>query len=180
MDRRPAGSVCIRLEYLVGGDIVVMKAAPTAEQLTADHAGLQAAIGDLACLVAESGGLSELLADVATFAVRAIPGAGGAGVMLLRVDRPDQMVEALAASAPFVAEIDRIQYVTLNEGPGIMAARELRTVRSGTLGGEKMWPRFGSRVGRLGVHSALSLPLLLPGKVVGAINVYARGKDVFD
>jgi GAF domain-containing protein len=30
------------------------------------------------------------------------------------------------------------------------------------------------------VHSALSLPLLLPDQVVGAINVYARGKDVFD
>jgi len=35
-------------------------------------------------------------------------------------------------------------------------------------------------VGRLGVHSALSLPLLLPGQVVGAINVYAHCKDVFD
>jgi GAF domain-containing protein len=43
-----------------------------------------------------------------------------------------------------------------------------------------MWPRFGPRVGRLGVHSALSLPLLLPDRVVGAINVYAYGKDVFD
>ena len=43
--------------------------------------------------------------------------------------------------------------------------------------------RFGPRVGRLGIHSALSLPLLLPNQVVpvvGAINVYARGKDVFD
>ncbi len=53
-------------------------------------------------------------------------------------------------------------------------------MRSGSLGGEKMWPRFGPRVGRLGVHSALSLPLLLPDQVVGAINVYAHGKDVFD
>lgn len=43
-----------------------------------------------------------------------------------------------------------------------------------------MWPRFGPRVGRLGVHSALSLPLLLPGQVVGAINVYARSKNAFD
>lgn len=43
-----------------------------------------------------------------------------------------------------------------------------------------MWPRFGRRVGRLGVHSALSLPLLLPDQVIGAINVYACGKDVFD
>jgi GAF domain-containing protein len=32
----------------------------------------------------------------------------------------------------------------------------------------------------MGVHSALSLPLLLPGQVIGAINVYAHGKDVFD
>ena len=54
------------------------------------------------------------------------------------------------------------------------------TVRSGSLGGEKMWPRFGPRVGRWGVHSALSLPLLLPDQVVGAINVYAYGRDVFD
>lgn len=43
-----------------------------------------------------------------------------------------------------------------------------------------MWPRFGPRVSRLGVHSALSLPLLLPEQVVGAINVYAHDKDVFD
>jgi hypothetical protein len=88
------------------------------------------------------------------------------------------MVEALAASAPFVAEIDEIQYVTLKEGPCITAALERRTVRSGSLGGEKMWPRFGPRVGRLGGHSALSLPL--SDQVIGAINVYAHGKDVFD
>ena len=152
----------------------------TSEQVSADDADLQAGIGNLAGLVAGSLGLPELLAEVASFAVGAIPGADGAGVTLLRVDRPDNMVAALAASAPFVAEIDEIQYVTLHEGPCITAALERRTVRSGSLGGEKMWPRFGPRVGRLGVHSALSLPLLLPDQVVGAINVYAHGKDVFD
>jgi GAF domain-containing protein len=152
----------------------------TSEQIVSDAADLRAGIGGLAGLVAGSVGLAEMLAEVAGFAVRAIPGADGAGVTLLRVDRVDNMVEALAASAPFVAEIDDIQYVTLKEGPCITAALERRTVRSGSLGGETMWPRFGPRVGRLGVHSALSLPLLLPGQVVGAINVYAHGKDVFD
>src|SRR5580692_7409190 len=147
----------------------------SAEQASADAADLRAGIDDLAGLVAGSLGLPELLTEVSTFAVRAIPGADGAGVTLLRVDRPDNMVEALAASASFVAEIDEIQYVTLKEGPCITAALQGRTVRSGSLGGEKMWPRFGPRVGRLGIHSALSLPLMLPGKVVGAINVYARG-----
>ena len=152
----------------------------SAEQDSADFADLQASLADLAGLVNSSLGLQELLAQVATFAARAIPGADGAGVTLLRVDRPDNRIEALAASAPFVAAIDEIQYVILNEGPCVTAALERRTVRSGSLGGEKMWPRFGPRVGRLGVHSALSLPLLLPGQVVGAINVYAHGKDVFD
>lgn len=152
----------------------------TPEQVDADAADLQTSLGDLAGLVTGTIGLPDLLERVATFAARAIPGADGAGVTCLRMDRSSNRVEALAASHPFVSEIDEIQYVTLNEGPCITAALEARTVRSGSLGGEKMWPRFGPRVGRLGVHSALSLPLLVPGQVVGAINVYAHDKDVFD
>lgn len=152
----------------------------TSEQARVDEADLQASLADLAGLVTGSLGLGELLAQVARFAARAIPGADGAGVTLLRVDRVDDRVEALAASDPFVAEIDKIQYVVLGEGPCITAALERRTVRSGSLGGERLWPRFGPRVGRLGVHSALSLPLLVPDRVIGAINVYAHGKDVFD
>jgi len=35
-------------------------------------------------------------------------------------------------------------------------------------------------VGRLGVHSVLSLPLMTPDGIVGAMNVYARAKEVFD
>jgi GAF domain-containing protein len=154
----------------------------TPEQLSADFAALQAGIDDLAGMVAGSLGLDELLAHVATLAVHAIPGAEGAGVTLLQNNHGEghNGVAASGASAPFVAAIDDIQYVTVNEGPYITAASERRTVRSGSLGGEKMWPRFGARVGRLGVHSVLSLPLLLPDQVVGTINVYAHDQDVFD
>jgi len=154
----------------------------TSEQLSADFAALQAGIDQLASLVAGSLGLDELLAQVATFAVHAIPGAEGTGVTLLQTnpEKGRNVVAALGASTPFVAAIDDIQYVTVNEGPSITAALEQRTVRSGSLGGDRRWPRFGPRVGRLGVHSVLSLPLLLPDQVVGAINVYAHDKDVFD
>jgi GAF domain-containing protein len=152
----------------------------SAEQARADEADLQASLADLAGLVAGSMGLQTLLGRVATFAVGAIPGADGAGVTLLRLESADDQVEAVAASAPFVEEIDAIQYRVLQEGPCMTAVLERRTVRSGSLDAEKMWPRFGPRVGQLGVHSVLSLPLLLPDKVVGAINVYAHGKDVFD
>lgn len=145
-----------------------------------DALELSASLTALADLVSDSFPLPDLLNQVATFAVRAIPGADGAGVTLLRGEPPHRQIETLAASDPFVAEIDELQYTTLDEGPCITAVLERRTVRTGSLGGEKMWPRFGPRVGRLGVHSALSLPLLIPGQVVGAINVYARSKNVFD
>ncbi|HEY3090966.1 MAG TPA: GAF and ANTAR domain-containing protein [Jatrophihabitantaceae bacterium] len=155
-------------------------ASLTPKQAALDAADLQASLADLAGLVAASMGLEDLLAQVAGFAARAIPGADGAGVTLLQVDRADNRVEVLAASAPFVTEVDEIQYIVLGEGPCITAALERRTVRSGSLGGEKLWPRFGPRVGRLGVHSVLSLPLPVADRVIGAINVYAHGKDVFD
>jgi len=146
------------------------------EQAAADAHDLEAGLSELASLVIGAEGLSEVLAHVATFAVRAIPGADGAGVTLLKVDRTDHMVQVLAASHPFVAEIDEIQYVALNEGPCITAALERHTVRSGSLGGEKMWPHFGPRVGRMGIHSALSLPLLLSGKVLGP-STCTRGRS---
>jgi len=160
------------------GAVPGARVQPNQGQPPSDVADLEESLRELAALVTGSLGLQDVLAHVATFAVRAIPGADGVGVTLLSAERG--VGQVLAASHPFVAEIDEIQYVTLNEGPCITAALERRTVRSGSLGGEKMWPRFGPRVGRLGVHSALSLPLLLSERAVGAINVYSREKDAFD
>jgi GAF domain-containing protein len=51
---------------------------------------------------------------------------------------------------------------------------------SGSLGGDSRWPRFGGRAARLGVHSVVSLPLITPDGVVGAMNVYAHDKNTFD
>jgi len=68
----------------------------------------------------------------------------------------------------------------IGQGPCISAAAEGRTMRSGSLGGDPRWPRFGPRAGRLGVHSVLSVPLRTPGGVLGAMNVYAHAHDAFD
>ena len=114
----------------------------------ADVMDLRASLDDLAGLVTEGLDLKEVLRRVATFAVTAVPGADGAGVTLLRPRGDGNEVEAVAASHAFVAEIDRIQYVTLNEGPCITAALERRTVRSGSLGGDDRGP--GSARGSAG------------------------------
>jgi GAF domain-containing protein len=53
-------------------------------------------------------------------------------------------------------------------------------MRSGSLGTDARWARFGSAAARLGVHSVLSLPLTTPHGVLGAMNVYAHAMDAFD
>ncbi|MGI8590450.1 MAG: ANTAR domain-containing protein [Nakamurella sp.] len=53
-------------------------------------------------------------------------------------------------------------------------------MRSGSLGGDRRWPRFGPRACRLEVHSVLSVPLRTPGGVLGAMNVCAHAHDAFE
>lgn len=144
-----------------------------------DAEELQASLRELAVVRIGTVPLAELLMRVATLAVQAVPGAEGAGVMLV-ADQVSDRVETVAASAPFVADIEAIQYDLLGEGPGVAAAAQRCTLWSGSLGGETRWPRFGPRVGRLCVHSVLCVPLLLHAELVGALTLYAHDKDVFD
>lgn len=139
-----------------------------------EQVDLSTSLTGLAGIVTGTIPLGGLLEQVARFGVGAIPGAEGVGVTLLEAGRADTVV----ASADFVRAVDDIQY-SIMEGPCVTAAAERRTVRSGFLSGDPLWPRFGPRVGRLGVQSALSLPLLIDDRVVGAMNVYARERDVF-
>jgi GAF domain-containing protein len=141
----------------------------------AEQDDLRTALSGLSQLATGSLSLTDALTHIAEFGVRAIPGADGAGVTLLHEDRPDTVV----ASTDFVREIDDIQY-RIGEGPCITAAATASTVRSGFLAAETRWPAFGTHMGRLGVHSVLSLPLIANDGVIGAMNVYAYAEDAFD
>ncbi|PZS20919.1 MAG: hypothetical protein DLM57_00215 [Pseudonocardiales bacterium] len=148
---------------------------PRADTNTDDEDDLRESLAALSTLATGELDLTDVLTRVAEFAVAAIPGADGAGLTLLEKGHGDTIV----ASAEFVADVDAIQY-TIGEGPCITAAHEGRTVRSGALGDDVQWPKFGPRVKQLGVHSVLSLPLVTPGGVVGAMNVYAHPLEAFD
>ena len=168
------------LSYPEAADCTVLgpgAAAPTATVMGCGMAAedaLSESLAGLSSLLIGSGNLEETLVRVAELAVLAIPRAEGSGLTLIEADRPQTVV----ATADFVRVVDDIQY-RLNEGPCVSAVAERRTFTSGNLGGEPQWPRFGPRVGRLGVHSALSLPLLITDRVVGALNVYATPRNAF-
>lgn len=141
----------------------------------AEDEDLQTSLAGLAGLASTRLPLTALLTRVAGLAVQAIPGADGAGLALLEEGRS----ETLVTTADFVADVDAVQY-SIGQGPCITAAAEARTVISGSLDTDVRWRRFGARIAALGVQSVVSLPLLTPDGVVGAMNVYARSPDVFD
>lgn len=145
----------------------------------ADKVDLQAGLRGIAALVADTRGMSELLGEVAAFATRAIAGVDGASVTLLQPQDGPLHVQTCAATEKFVGEIDAVQYEGLQEGPCITCMQTARVTVSGSLGSDGRWPHFGGSVARMGVHSALSLPLIVDGEVLGAINAYARTRDAF-
>jgi GAF domain-containing protein len=149
-------------------------------QLEADEVDLRVGLRHLSGMVAGARGVFDLLAEVAGFAAEAIPGVDGAGVALIDPSRSHPTLQATtSATAAFVHRIDAIQYEELHEGPCITCMETRRPAVSGSLGGDRRWPRFGGRVARMGVHSALSLPLIVGEQVIGAINCYADAQDAF-
>jgi transcriptional regulator with GAF, ATPase, and Fis domain len=122
--------------------------------------------------------LEEALTQIARITVQAIHGSDGAGLALLKTKGDPTVV----ASTSFVGEIDAIQY-QLGQGPCLSAVVDDRPVRSGSLTNDTRWPKFAARVARLGInsaHSSLSLPLRLPGTVIGSLNIYAHAQHAFN
>jgi transcriptional regulator with GAF, ATPase, and Fis domain len=148
-------------------------------QREADEGDLRTGLRSLSELVAGARDLFELLGKVAGFAADAIPGVDGAGVALIAAGKDVPTLQTTSATAGFVHEIDAVQYDELHEGPCITCMESRRTTVSGSLGADGRWPRFGGRVARMDVHSALSLPLIVGEHVVGAINCYSESHDAF-
>jgi len=148
-------------------------------QREADEAELYAGLRGVAGIVAGAQKVIDLLRDVAEFAVQAIPGVDGAGVALVDTRDGAPRIQTWAATAVFVSNIDTVQYDDLREGPCLTCMQSRRPVVSGSLGSDSRWPHFGGRVARMGVHSALSLPLVVGDEVIGAINSYANSRDAF-
>jgi transcriptional regulator with GAF, ATPase, and Fis domain len=115
------------------------------------------------------------LQRVADWGLAAVPAADGVGVAVLQEGKLDH----LAATAPFVADIDDAQYGTM-QGPCVTAATENRTVIAASMIEEDRWPDLGAEIAPIGVHSALSIPLTVSQQVIGTLNIYARQRDAFD
>jgi len=151
----------------------------SAARAHADDVDLRDGLAGIAAIMAGAQGIEQVLREVAAFAARAIPGADGAGVSLVQTVESGIGETIWAATNDAILDIETVQYEKLREGPGITCVHSGRPTLAGSVGGDSRWPRFGGRVARLGMHSAMALPLLVGGEVIGALDAYARARDVF-
>jgi GAF domain len=144
-----------------------------------DEESLQSALRGLRGLAGAAGSVNARLTEIAHLAAQAIPGVDGVSVAALEVSDGYLQVQAWEITAPFVRELDILQYVLLNQGPCIACKTSQLPIVSMSLTTDTRWRRLAARVTGLGVESALSLPLLIDCQVIGSINCYARDRAAF-
>jgi GAF domain-containing protein len=111
---------------------------------------------------------------VVSSAAEVIADAAGVGVSL--VDDTGRRTTA-AASDPVVERLDQVQY-DLDEGPCLQASADGVAYRIDDMVTEERWPRWTAVAARSGMRAAMSVPLVVGDRCLGAIKVYATEPGV--
>ncbi|WP_194902988.1 GAF and ANTAR domain-containing protein [Quadrisphaera sp. INWT6] len=85
----------------------------------------------------------------------------------------------VASSDQVAAAVDEVQYAH-ESGPCLQALDTGRVINAPDLTVEDRWPAYTARALTYGVASSLSLPLVVEGQVLGAMNLYAGRAHAFD
>jgi hypothetical protein len=142
---------------------------------TSEPFSLSSAPGQLLGLLVESPDLDAVLDKIANLAADVVTPAAGCGITVRRDGQPFSP----AASNELAAQVDQLQYDT-DEGPCLDALRFGIVVQVDDLSHEERWDDYRSQALALGVVSSLSLPLIVNGERLGALNLYSTDRGAFD
>jgi GAF domain-containing protein len=115
------------------------------------------------------------LSLLSSLAQQTVPGATGAGVSVIdgRGRRSSGSTDAR------VREADSLQYA-LEEGPCLAATATRRLIRIDDLAVDERWPSWASNAARIGLAAAMSSPMVVGDRCLGALKVYADEPHAFD
>ncbi len=125
-------------------------------------------------LVAEQS-LEATLAQVLEMACKAMPGGDLGGVTLLDREGPSTAV----ATDDLARQVDAVQYEVNGAGPCLDAYRYQQIFRIDSTVEDQRWPEFAQAASGAGILSTLSLPLVVGGDGLGALNIYCRRTNGF-
>ena len=115
------------------------------------------------------------LLRIAQLGEAAMEGAAVTGMTLLDQDGNPKTMVFTGDEAP---EVDQLQYDE-GDGPCLSAYRQRTVIRVDSTLTENRWPTFCRRASGRGILSSLSVPLVVDGVGLGAINFYARSPNAF-
>jgi GAF domain-containing protein len=133
------------------------------------------AFGQLGRIVLGEQPLDAILEQVVQLAVRVLPVQVQASITLIADGRPF----TIAFSGDTALALDERQY-ELERGPCLDAAEAGNLVKVPDMRTESRWPRYTQAAIDRGVQSSLSVPLPVQRSVIGALNFYATGPNLFD
>lgn len=119
--------------------------------------------------------VESTLRQVLELACAALPGGDEGGITLLTAGGPGT---ALATSAGAL-RVDRTQYDAASGGPCLDAYRRQEVLRIDSTASDRRWPEFCAAAAAAGVGSTLSVPLVVGGDGLGALNIYCHGEYGF-
>jgi GAF domain-containing protein len=135
---------------------------------------LASAYGQLLGLLIESPDIDAFLDKMVNLAAEVVTPAAGCGVTVRRDGQPF----SAATSNDLAAQVDEIQYSS-DEGPCLDAMRTGSVVQVDDLSSEERWDGYRPHALDHGVVSSLSLPLIVDGESLGALNLYSAAPAAF-
>lgn len=124
----------------------------------------------LAGIMVTEQSLDKTLRQVLEVTCAALPGGDEGGITLPEPEGPHT---AIATSA-VALEVDSSQYDAEVGGPCLEAYRRQQILRIDATASEQRWPEFAAAAAAHGLGSTLSVPLIVAGDGLGALNIYCR------
>ena len=139
-----------------------------------DLLDLDAGLRELTTLLLAEETLASTLERVTAVATRCVTGGSGVSVSLMKSGRP----YTAHATDNRARTVDERQY-ELETGPIFAALATGRPQASCDGEGAPGWDELASRAAACGVHSLLSVPLVIASETVGTLNVYSEEPNAF-
>jgi GAF domain-containing protein len=130
---------------------------------------------EMAAILVSEQNLEKTLHQVLELACRALPGGDEGGVTLLDAEGPHTAV----ATSEGALKVDSSQYQAAHGGPCLEAYRRQQVLRIDSTVRDRRWPEFSGTAAAEGLGSTLSIPLIVAGDGLGAMNIYCRREHGF-
>jgi GAF domain-containing protein len=122
-----------------------------------------------------AGDAGDLVSRIVDEAVRLVPAARHAGVIVLD---PERNLRTVYASGPVPRHLDELQ-MAMGTGPCLTAARKQIVVRMHDIGADTRWPEFCRSAKDCEVGSMLCVPLFVDDRMLGTLSFYGERPDAF-